>query len=73
MGKFETLTVVIAGILVAASIANAVLFPIPSGPIRACPFWHDLGGHLEVASWSVSITGQLTMEPTPGRAGTSFV
>jgi len=38
MRKFETLTVMIAAILVAASIANAVFFPIPSGPIRACPF-----------------------------------
>jgi hypothetical protein len=38
MRKFETLTVVIAGILVAASIANAVFFPIPLGPVRACPF-----------------------------------
>jgi hypothetical protein len=38
MRKFETLTVVIAAILVAASIGNAVFFPIPSGPIRACPF-----------------------------------
>jgi hypothetical protein len=38
MRKFETLTVVIADILVAASIANVVLLPIRLGPIRACPF-----------------------------------
>ena len=56
MRKFEILTVVIAAILVAASIANAVFFPIPSGPIRALPLWRDLGGHLEVAS----LAGELT-------------
>jgi len=38
MRKFETLTVMIAGILLAASIANAIIFPIPLGPVRACPF-----------------------------------
>jgi hypothetical protein len=38
MRTFGTLVVVIAGILVAASIANAVFFPIPMGPMRACPF-----------------------------------
>ena len=38
MRKFETLTIMIAGILVAASIANAIFFPIPLGPVRACPF-----------------------------------
>jgi hypothetical protein len=58
MRKFETLTVVIAGFLVAASIANAVFFPVPSGPIRACPFgaiwaviWKLVGEHYGTVSY----------------------
>jgi hypothetical protein len=40
------LTIAIAAILFAASIANAVILPVPQGPIRACPFgaiWAIIG------------------------------
>jgi hypothetical protein len=49
MRKFEAMTIVIAGTLVAASIANAVFLPVPQGPIRACPF-----GAIWAAIWNVA-------------------
>jgi hypothetical protein len=49
MRKFETLTVAIPAILVAASIANAVFLPVPQGPIRACPF-----GAIWAVIWKVA-------------------
>ena len=38
MRKLTILTVATAAVLVAAAVANVVFFPIPPGPIRACPF-----------------------------------
>jgi hypothetical protein len=38
MPKLTILTVATAALLVAAAVANVVFFPIPPGPIRACPF-----------------------------------
>jgi hypothetical protein len=44
MRKLTILTVATAAVLVAAAIANVAFFPIPPGPIRACPFGAALIG-----------------------------
>jgi hypothetical protein len=50
MRKLAISTVAIAAILVAATIANAVFFPVPAGPISACPFGAIRAVILNVAS-----------------------
>ena len=57
MRKLTILTIATAAILVAAAVANVVFFPIPLGPIRACPF-----GAIWAVIWPKAISAIILVE-----------